>query len=266
MIALIAAAILAGAGSCPPIDGAAALFDDKVRTVWVGETHGTAEEPELFGDLVCLAATTRPVIVALERGVEEQPLWDAYLASDGGPAARAAFLTAHSWTWELQDGRSSQAMLALADRLRLARRAGAIKGVKLILVGGASPAAYEQAMSQAVQDAHDADPRTLVLAFSGNFHAKRGDNIRAGETYALAAKALPPGETVLVLIRGGPGTAWNCQKDCGENPRGGPSGQARRIEFADPPAGYDAVAFTGRASTASPPAARPAERVALPKG
>lgn len=263
MIALFAAAALA-TSSCAPIDGAGRLFADKVKTVWVGEIHGTAEEPELFGDLVCLAAASRPVVVALERNLDEQPLWDAYLASDGGPTAREVFLRAQSWTWEVQDGRSSQAMVALAERLRIARRAGTIKGVRLILAGGASAAAYELAMAQAVMAARDSDPRTLVMAFSGNLHAKRGENTRQGETYDLAAKALPAGETVLVLIRGGAGTTWNCLKDCGENPRGGWGNQARRVEFADPPAGYDAVAYTGCASTASPPAARPAVRSPLP--
>lgn len=266
MIAFFAAMAVATASSCPPVDGAAALFTEKTKYVWVGEVHGTAEEPALFGDLVCQAAATRPVVVALERDVAEQPLWNAYLASDGGAAARAAFLQAPSWNWEVQDGRSSQAMLGLADRLRLAKRQGAIKDVKLILAGGASAAVYEQSMAQAVLAARDADPRTLVMAFSGNLHAKRGENVGQGETYALAAKAMPVGETLLVVIRGGSGTAWNCRQECGENPRGGWSDQARRVDFTNPPEGFDAVAYTGRSSTASPPAARPAKRTVLPGG
>ena len=90
MIGFFAAMAVATASSCPPVDGAAALFTEKTKYVWVGEVHGTAEEPALFGDLVCQAAATRPVVVALERDVAEQPLWNAYLTSDGGAAARAA--------------------------------------------------------------------------------------------------------------------------------------------------------------------------------
>src|SRR5438552_2936988 len=112
-------AVMASA-ACPDVPGAGALFErPTVRVVWVGEMHGTSEMPALFADLVCVASTTaRRVVVALERGADEQPLWDRFLISDGGPAARAALLKGSDWTSPTQDGRNSVAMLALADRLR----------------------------------------------------------------------------------------------------------------------------------------------------
>ena len=96
---------------CPEVPGSAVLFEQPaIRVVWVGEVHGTSEMPALFADLVCAAATTgRHVVVALERSQDEQPLWNSFLASDGGPTARAALLKGSLWTSTIQDGRSGKA-------------------------------------------------------------------------------------------------------------------------------------------------------------
>ncbi len=128
MLALLAAGLMAAA-PCTADDGVQTLFDDPAkRIVWVGEMHGAAQLPALFTDIVCAAARTgRPVVVALERGRSAQPAWDRFLASDGDAAAKADLLKADQWTAPLQDGRSSVAMLGLAERLRRDKAASVVK-------------------------------------------------------------------------------------------------------------------------------------------
>ena len=75
----------------------------------VGEQHGTNETPSTFANLVCLASKGRPVVVAVEQPTGEQAAIDAYLMSDGGRVAEAAFLKSAIWTNKFKDGRSSQA-------------------------------------------------------------------------------------------------------------------------------------------------------------
>lgn len=93
--------------------------------VVLGETHGTAEIPAAFADLVCQeSAGARRVLVGLEVWSTAQPAIDAYLESDGGTAARDALLAVEFWRREYQDGRSSAAMAGLLETLRGLRRAG----------------------------------------------------------------------------------------------------------------------------------------------
>jgi hypothetical protein len=60
----------------------------------------TRQTHENRGRNICgsTSTTRRPVVVALERGADEQPLWDRFLNFDGGPAARAALLKGSNWT------------------------------------------------------------------------------------------------------------------------------------------------------------------------
>lgn len=261
----------AAALTCTPVPGAEAVFANAdTQFVWVGETHGTAEQPLLFADLVCLAAQKRPVVVALEREVSEQPLWDAFLKSDGGPKAQAALLQGANWSQVTQDGRSSQAMLALAERLRRLYAAHRIRGVELIIrsppSGQEPPDEHESRMAQAVYKASLGLRPPLVMAFSGNAHASRRRNTFRGQTYDEAANHLPKAATVSVFLRGGEGQAWNCKADgCRPHDYRWPGAKPRGVSPA--PAeieGFDFVADTGEPTTASLPAARPADPVALP--
>ncbi|MFL5297869.1 MAG: hypothetical protein ACJ798_15950 [Phenylobacterium sp.] len=270
---MLGLALLAGlahlAADCEPLPGWERLFAAKPAVVWVGEVHGTAEEPKLFGDIVCLAAKSQsPPLVALERDAQEQPLWDAFLQSDGAEVARHAFLQGRAWNWEIQDGRSSKAMLALAERLRQLKRQGRILGVAVIQPKLDTPdaAEHEQRMARAVTDAGAAHPGSMVLVLSGNAHARKGEGSARSQTYRLAAAYLPAASTVSVFIRSGPGEAWNCQEDgCGIHKMGGASEVARSVSVEGAPSGFDALAFTGVPTSASPPAARPATWSNLPQ-
>ena len=247
---------------CPVLPGSDALFGlHRTKIVWVGETHGSTEQPQLFADLVCAAgAARRPVVVALERTTAEQPAWDAYLASNGDAAAEAALLKA----WEpTPDGRSSLAMLALARRLRALKAGGRIVAVRLIgpdwsgLPRDHFAERYEAQMANAVAQAETLAPNALVVAYSGSAHAKKAAVTAGDEQYPSAAAHLPPRDVVSVLLRGGPGAVWNCQGDvCGPHEYPSPSGgdHKRGVVIGGGEAGVDATAYTGTATTASPPA------------
>lgn len=267
MIAAFAALALGAAAvqSCGAVPGSEVLFaPGKPRIVWVGEGHGTQEQPQAFLTLVCLAERTgRPVVIALERTQDEQPLWDAFLASDGGVEARAALLKGRGWTSEIQDGRSSQAMLAVAEHIYSDHAAGRIRGVKLIIPARPrqlGPAQHEAAMANAVRAAAEADPDAWVLAYSGNVHANKADVAFPGASYRPAASTLKPDEVTSVLLFTDGGSTWDCESGgCGphEHPANGHLTPAA-IEAGSPWPKFDYTLSLGTLTHASPPAARPA--------
>jgi len=87
--------------------------------VMLGEIHGTVEIPAFVGDLACQAlARGHRVLLGLEYPASEQADLEAYLTSDGGPAARRALLASALWQAACPDGRSSQAIFDLIERAR----------------------------------------------------------------------------------------------------------------------------------------------------
>ena len=261
--------------SCPDVPGAAALFKSpEIHVVWVGELHGTNEMPALFGDLVCTAGLKgRPVIVGLERNDDEQPLWDAWLKSDGSGDARKALLEGSDWSnpnFSLmgKDGRSSEAVLGLAERLRTYKARGLILDVRVIRLGmPAVPAdgnlneAVNEGMARHILDIVRENPDALILAYSAGVHARR--NIRPGLNFHPAASFLPASQLLSVRLVGGEGEAWTCRgNDCGISTVQGVI-RPRGIVFAETVAmdknllsegGFDALGYTGIGSTASLPA------------
>ena len=104
----------------------------------LGEIHGTAQSPAFAGDAACRAARSGlPVVVALEQPVAGQQRVDTFLASDGGEHARRALLAGPFWQSGYQDGRASQAMLELIERVGRLRRSGSPARVVLFDTGAA---------------------------------------------------------------------------------------------------------------------------------
>ena len=260
MIAALLVGIMS-VGSCSSMAGADALVSDPaVKVIWVGEFHGTAEEPALFGDVVCQAMRHRPVVVALERNVSEQAAWDTYMNSNGDRGAAVAFLKHGLWSAPIQDGRNSSAMLKLAQRLRNFRLAGSLRSVKM-MVREPQPftaAGHEAGMVGEVLATEAAYPDALVLAYSGNRHASRATVSYGEETYAKAARLMPRTGLKTTNIESGPGEAWNCQEDgCRVHRYESDDETARGIvPLQNDPDGFDFVAHTGRATTASLPAVK----------
>ncbi len=238
--------------ACPDLPGADALFaPGEPRIIWVGEMHGTTELPGLFGDLVCHAAQSgREVVVALERLRSEQPAWDRFL-KDGD---RTALLAQGMWVLPTQDGRSSQAMLALAERLRRFVAEGGVSSVVMMDADTVRSVDHrEQAMADVVAEAAANHPKAVILAYSGNLHARKSQS-PFDSALSLAANRLPSAQIVSIDAQGKDGQVRSCQPDCGIHPYRGSDHPRGIIPSRDPDNGYDYEMFSGVPMTPSAPA------------
>ena len=270
--ATVAVALCAGltahaadAPVCAPVPGLEAVLKTPAPIIWFGEIHGTNEMPALFADAVCTAGQgPRPVVVALERTAEELPQWQAYLRSDGGNIARSQFLIGTQWSNTAQDGRSSKAMLALAERLRQLKQAGRIQDIVLFASypDGKTP---DQGMADDLQAAVKAHPGAVILALSGNIHNMK--TVFAGQVPALSL--LPPGTAISIdMVGGSNGRSWNY--GVGDTASGGTDHAPGIVPVTAPEVSpplrqrYDWIAYVGTPTTASPPAVAEALALAAP--
>ncbi|MBO9602488.1 MAG: hypothetical protein J7496_08275 [Novosphingobium sp.] len=261
--------------TCPDLPGSAELLPTagppaEWPIVVMGEVHGTVETPAMFGDLVCRAAMFGPVNVHLEWATSLQSQLDAYLASDGSDDARAKLYDHWQFRLKLPDGRTSEAMLTLLERIRKLRGQGADIRVFCsqpdfaIRQNGKSQFYYELAMANAwaTPPSDRLDARNLVLV--GNFHAARRDFRNTGAP--PAASYLRSGDAILLnpLYQGG--QSWTVEKgDDGELSSGahaigfdiapGEGPAPRGISLKPTKHGaYDGTYSVGGPFTASPPA------------
>ena len=240
------------AAPCAPLPGVEAVLAGPSRWIIVGENHGTAEAPQAYADLVCHAGSARPVVAAVEQLESDQPLIDAWIASDGGEAARSALLEARMWT--TRDGRSSRAYLALFERLRLLVREGRVSRVVAFqpVVTAYDPAGYEKAMARLLKAASPG-AETRVVALVGNVHAML-QTVNFGPTPYMPAAGLLPRETTLTLnIASNGGAAWNCTPKCGAHALGPARGTGRRGIVLGGAGPWSGTFHLGLATTASPP-------------
>lgn len=247
---------------CRPIAGWDSLLArEQVRWIVIGEMHGNAESPAIFADAVCLTAQVRPVVVALEMPSMAQPAIDAFIASDGGEDAQAAFLADPIWHYEFKDGRSSQAMFRLFQRLRVMRAAGHIERVVAAMAidpaGPPTRARHEELMAEAVAAA-GADGAT-VLMLVGGAHARLQQLNFGGKAYQPMAALLPRSQTITLNIENNGGETWACTGRpivCGPIANGRPDVRSHRREVRlDGTVGdaYSGKLFLGTATTTSPP-------------
>ena len=231
------------------------------RGVFVGELHGTDAMPKWFGELAChTAVRQRALLVGLEIPNVDQPRIDAFLASDGGPNARAALL--RGWFWErddeVQDGRASVAILGLLERLRGLRQAGLdVEVVAFDDMSGGSPAQRDARMAERLASAIRQSSARSWIALAGNLHARVGPLPDGSPSMAahLERQGVP---LASFDMRHGGGTAWICTGGrCGEHPvRGEPNADPRiDRKLRRTPAGFDGYLWVGPIQ-ASPPATR----------
>lgn len=177
---LAAIAVQASALDCAP-EPQVQLARMPERVLLVGESHGTEQAPAFVARLACLLVQAgRPVIVAVERDVQEQPAIDAYLASPGASADARALLLQGDWANERQDGRSSAAMLALLDQVRRWHQAG--QPVRVLALrqplrfDGTPPdasvlqQAVDRGMADTLSGALKDHPRHTAIVLAGTFH------------------------------------------------------------------------------------------------
>ena len=246
---------------CRPIPGAEGLLDRRdLRWIVVGEMHGTNETPEAFGDLVCLASASRPVVVAVEQATSEQPAIDDFIGSDGGAQAMSRFLASRIWTQPVKDGRSSDANFKLFRRLRELRAAGRIASVVAFQPAydpgpaGFDLGAYENALAASLLSRVPRNWKVLVLV--GNIHAMRTPPVWASPPYLPMAAYLPSTNSINLDARFDSGSYWACKSAADCSPQTAPASPTKHprgisLDGANGP--YAGALNLGVEASASPP-------------
>lgn len=270
LCALLSALAMAGGAqaaglSCPALDGVERATGPNVDFLLLAEFHGSMQAPRLFADLVCAAARDgRPVVAALEMTPDNQPALDAYLASDGGGAAKAALALAPAW--KARDGRASQAVFEAVERIRAYRQAGAritLAAFDHAIATPGTSALREEALARNLAAAHR--PGALVVALTGRGHGDKTGWTSATPPYKSTVQHLPEDRTLSLAAARQGGELWSCRRS---KPEAAPTCQAwpttnrdppaaRGVRWDTPPAGFDATAAFGEAYAASPPVAVP---------
>jgi hypothetical protein len=189
----------------------------------LGELHGTHEAPAVLAGLARVFAARGDLQVGLEIPPDEQDRLDAWLASDGSAAARAALLTGPFWQQPVarSDGRRSEAMLALLEDLRQLRHAHPRLRLLAYSHGGQDEVTRDQAMAQALRRAHLAAPEVKLLVLTGNYHARlrapsqliwNGTPVSPPAPMAGQLADLP---LATVDLGARAGSFWACQGSCG---------------------------------------------------
>jgi len=252
-VSLFSAATAAFAADCPPLPGADALLRPGAR-IHVGELHGTVEIPRAFATLVCHAADKGPTRVGLELPVAGGAALAAYVRSAGTPADRHALLAGESWAGAMQDGRRSEAYVAIIATVRALRHAGA--DVDLVAFDDHQGGDRDRAMAEHVVAAIGRAPKATWLLYSGNVHARKSAG--PSNLHPMAACLVERGVALTTLdARYGRGSAWVCSNDCGPNVAGR-AGAPRPLGITMQPSAdgaYDGVVEVG-AIHFSPPAGR----------
>lgn len=260
MIALLAAtSLFAAPPDCMPPDGTDALLAMSHRYVVIGESHGTAETPAAFAQMVCAAAERGPVTIAVELPTGMQAQLDEFLMAGDEAAAIEALSGSPFMNPRMNDGRSSQAMLNMMLSVRELRAAGRDVAFHAFQPSNSRPpelsqAWYELDMGHALAGAAYSRPNSKVFVLVGNLHARKQGHARFPEVGIPAAGHLPAADTLALKVAQQGGTAWNCQSECGVNSsRAVDDVELHGVTFpASPDGAYDGMLALGP-STASPP-------------
>ncbi len=210
------------AAPCRPVEGLKALLEPRA-VVLFGELHGTVESPAFVANVMCHALEAgHKVTLALEYPLEEREALAAFLASDGGVAAREALLVGPFWQREFQDGRSSQAMFGLIEEARRLRKAG--QPVELFVFDSTDFSENRDLkMAHNLRAAIDSAPDRLFLVLTGNLHSRLAigrDDDPAFVPMGYTVKEGLEGRRVIALdVAVSGGEFWACYSpspaDCG---------------------------------------------------
>ena len=239
--------------SNPRIVSLKSLFDESAnsRVLIFGELHGNKESPAVVADfieLVLEGQSPRSVVVAMELPSSLQPALDKFF---DGPGDIQALLYDQFWSRNMQDGRSSQAVLALLSRIKLLG-----SKVRLVAIDGrlsldGSPQLMPSRSAQLAANVDFlavANPSELVIGYMGNFNAseRRRDHLSP-------AGSLMQSDPLSVLLLPLSGSSWNCQLGCEERSVSEIEDNPRSITKVAEGMGFDLV-IPLPSVTASPPA------------
>lgn len=190
------------------------------RLMLFGEIHGTREAPRYVGDVACAALRHneyRQVIVALEYPQAEESSLLAFFHSDGLPRDRVELIATSFWQREVQDGRSSNAMFGLIDRLRRMHQTDRRLKLAAIdpLTTNTEGRSRDELMALRLVEVATRAPGTLTVALVGNVHAKRTRGLHSDPGYkTMASEIAMPFRTYAFVAHGG--SYWACVTLCGE--------------------------------------------------
>jgi erythromycin esterase-like protein len=188
------------------------------RVVLLGEMHGTQEAPALAGELVShYAAAHGPVLLGLEIDRSEQAAVDRFLGSDGDARARRALLAGEQWLAPF-DGRDSEAMFELIDRVRQLRASGANVRVVDFDDRDTDMDRRNRHMADALRTAVARNPDAMLLVLTGNVHAMTrkppwemyGDDGKRIEPPMTAGRYLSALDPLSIDIYAASGEFWAC--------------------------------------------------------
>jgi hypothetical protein len=219
----------------------------------VGELHGNEETPEWLGSVACALSRSGDVVVALEISRAEQNRIATFMRSAGTPADQDALVSGPFWRG--QDGRASEAVVALLERLRVLVAAGASISVAAI-DDWKNPAGRDAAMASALRELRATNPESSIVVLMGNLHARSNPRKQPkgvdDHPVGYLLRDLGP---LSVLVEYSGGATWACAPQCGPLVLHAPKSGAREsgsFSGEPPRPGYHASISVGR-GTVSPP-------------
>lgn len=223
-------------------------------TLILGEVHGTREVPAFAGDLVCHGlAQGRSLVLALEIPITEQTRIDHFLASSGDKTAVTQLVSSDYWTFPMQDGRRSQAMVDLLARVRRWKQEGFPIEV-VAFDAEVSPSEREAAMAAQLAAARRRRPDAVFLVVTGDLHAMRTPTPDFQPMAARFQSLVGPSRVLSLRMVHAGGSAWICTEECGPHQLESQRHVARSVNlFEDARGGFDGE-FSVGSLHASPPA------------
>ncbi len=253
---------------CLAHEGLATITSNSaVKYLVFGEVHGTVETPAFFAESVCAVVTSgKRVLVGLEQPEASAAAFKTFLQSDGNPEDVGRFLRDSGWglqAAQFPDGRTSEAMLGLVQRLREMRASGYELSVVPFarmtpFAEGESQTTYEQGLASSLMEAGSSGAYDFVMVLVGNVHAYK-IAIPAATPFEPMAMHLPQAETVTLSMVSDGGTVWNCSPNCETHPLrvSNTENHTGIVLGRNIAPGYDGIFSIGVAS-ASPPVTKAA--------
>jgi hypothetical protein len=223
--------------AAPPVERIADYVDahhGDAGILVVGELHGTVQTPAAIAALAERLLERGPLTVALEMPRQHQPALDRYLQSEGTSDARRRLLADPFWQRprERSDGRRSEAMLQMIERLRGLRADGAAIAILAFDDDAfhADGVDRNAAMAERLRAAQAASPQQRMLVLTGNYHARLTPNDQLRDADGKPITMPPPMASrlrdlspVSIDIGARSGSFWGCGRNCGPQPIGNPA-------------------------------------------
>jgi len=253
--------LIVALATCLPVDGADRVLAPGTVTLF-GELHGTNEAPAFVANVLCLAAAQHvPVTLGVELPSESTATLNRYVKSSGGAADTASLLADAAWHMTPQDGRTSEAMLALFERARTLVANGADVDVFAFSETAPTGQQRDELMAGNIARKIASDPRRAMIVLTGNIHSRVAIGTGFDPSYrpmGYLLRALVPDTRVVGLnVSYDAGTAWMClsgEPTCGAHAVKGQRQIAlNAVELSHANAAYDG-AYGVSALTASKPA------------